>query len=124
MQNLTFAGDKSHALRLLCLGAHSDDIEIGCGGTILRLLDENPDVVVHWVVLGATGQRINEALESANLFLANAKRKESIVKEFRGGFFPYTGAAIKDFFEELKRECSPDLILTHNRQDLHQDHRL
>jgi len=108
----------------LCVGAHSDDIEIGCGGTILRLLEENPEVGVRWVVLGAAEQRVNEAVESANLFLADARRKEITIKEFRDGFFPYIGAEIKDFFEELKRECSPDLILTHYRQDLHQDHRL
>jgi len=108
----------------LCVGAHSDDIEIGCGGTILRLLEENPEVGVRWVVLGAAEQRVNEAVESANLFLADARRKEITIKGFRDGFFPYIGAEIKDFFEELKRESSPDLILTHYRQDLHQDHRL
>jgi LmbE family N-acetylglucosaminyl deacetylase len=108
----------------LCLGAHSDDIEIGCGGTILRLLEENPAVHVHWVIFGASGPRKLEAVESANLFLANARSKEIVTKEFRDGYFPYMGADIKDFFEQLKREHSPDLILTHYREDLHQDHRL
>lgn len=111
-------------LSVLCLGAHSDDIEIGCGGTILRLLEENPATEVVWVVLGATGQRRTEAVESANLFLANARRKEIVIKEFRDGYFPYVGSDIKDFFEELKRKYLPDLILTHYRGDLHQDHRL
>lgn len=124
MLNVTFARQYESNIRLLCLGAHSDDIEIGCGGTILRLLEENPDMEVRWVVLGATGQRAAEAVESANLFLANARQKEILIKEFRDGFFPYIGADIKDFFEELKRGCSPDLILTHHRNDLHQDHRL
>ena len=117
-------GSPNPPLRLLCIGAHSDDIEIGCGGTILRLLQEYPQMEIHWVVLGATGQRAIEAVESANLFLVNARQKAIIIREFRDGFFPYIGAEIKDFFEELKRQVSPDLILTHHRQDLHQDHRL
>ena len=118
--------EKRHAslLKLLCIGAHSDDIEIGCGGTVVRLLEENPNTEVHWVVVGAMGQRADEAVESANLFLANAKRKEIVIKQFRDGFFPYFGSDIKDFFEKLKGECSPDLVLTHYRGDLHQDHRL
>jgi LmbE family N-acetylglucosaminyl deacetylase len=110
--------------KILALGAHADDIEIGCGGTILRLLEENPATDVYWVVMGATGQRRTEAIQSANLFLANAQRKEIVVKEFRDGYFPYIGTEIKDFFEELKRKYLPDLILTHYRGDLHQDHRL
>ena len=118
--------EKHHAslLKLLCIGAHSDDIEIGCGGTVVRLLEENPNTEVHWVVVGAMGQRADEAVESANLFLANAKRKEIVIKQFRDGFFPYFGSDIKDFFEKLKGDCSPDLVLTHYRGDLHQDHRL
>jgi len=118
--------EKHHAslFKLLCIGAHSDDIEIGCGGTVVRLLEENPNTEVHWVVVGAMGQRADEAVESANLFLANAKRKEIVIKQFRDGFFPYFGSDIKDFFEKLKGECSPDLVLTHYRGDLHQDHRL
>jgi LmbE family N-acetylglucosaminyl deacetylase len=110
--------------KILALGAHADDIEIGCGGTILRLLEENPATEVCWVVLGASGQRRSEAVESANIFLANARRKEIVVKEFRDGYFPYIGTQIKDFFEELKRKYVPDLVLTHYRGDLHQDHRL
>ena len=110
--------------KILALGAHADDIEIGCGGTILRFLDENPATEVVWVVLGASGQRRTEAVESAHLFLANARRKEVVVKEFRDGYFPYVGTEIKDFFEDLKRKYVPDLILTHYRNDLHQDHRL
>ena len=122
--NPTLAGQQKPFGRILCLGAHSDDIEIGCGGTILRWLEENPDAEVSWVVMGATGERRAEALRSANLFLAKARRKEIIVKEFRDGYFPYMGAEIKDFFEELKRKYVPDVVLTHYRDDLHQDHRL
>lgn len=111
-------------LTLLCLGAHSDDIEIGCGGTVLRLLEEFPAARVVWIVLGATGTRAEEAKQSAALFLESASHSQVILKSFRDGFFPYIGGEIKDFFEELKGEISPDLILTHYRHDLHQDHRL
>jgi len=124
MLNLTFERQRDSIFRILCLGAHSDDIEIGCGGTVLRILEENPDAEVLWVVMGASGQRADEATASAKSFLARARQKEVIVKEFRDGFFPYIGAEIKGFFEELKRRCAPDLILTHCRNDLHQDHRL
>ncbi len=124
MLNLTFERRRDSIFRILCLGAHSDDIEIGCGGTVLRILEENPDAEVFWVVMGASGQRADEATASAKSFLARARQKEVIVKEFRDGFFPYIGAEIKGFFEELKRRCAPDLVLTHCRNDLHQDHRL
>jgi LmbE family N-acetylglucosaminyl deacetylase len=124
MLNLGFARHRDSLFRILCLGAHSDDIEIGCGGTILRFLDDNSATEVVWVVFCASGQRRTEAVESANLFLANARRKEIVVKDFRDGYFPHLGSEIKDFFEELEKKCSPDLILTHYREDLHQDHRL
>lgn len=117
-------GSLGRPRRLLCLGAHSDDIEIGCGGTILRLVQEEPDTEVRWVIVGATGSRAVEAEMSALRFLGDAKRKRIIVKDFEDGFFPYQGAEVKVFFEELKRDYSPDLIFTHYRHDLHQDHRL
>ena len=109
---------------MLCLGAHSDDIEIGCGGTILRLLSEYDDVEVDWVVLGSNGKRDGEALASANKFLTEARKKKIIIKNFKTSFFPYIGGEIKHFFEELKTQTSPDIIFTHYRHDLHQDHRL
>lgn len=124
MQKISIIEQGSRPRKILALGAHADDIEIGCGGTVLRLLEENPATEFRWVVLGARGTRRTEAVESANLFLANARRKEVVVKEFRDGYFPHTGSDIKDFFEELKHQYSPDLILTHFREDLHQDHRL
>ncbi len=111
-------------LRVLCLGAHSDDIEIGCGGTILRLMAEMPSVDVQWVVLSARGARKQEALASAKRFLRAAGRKRIVVKQFKESFFPYVGEKIKAFFEQLKGEFEPDLILTHYRHDLHQDHRV
>ena len=123
MLGLGFAPQDSSSFTILCLGAHSDDIEIGCGGTVLRLLEEMPYAHVRWVVLGAAGPRAAEAVASADKFLANAHNKEVVVKEFRDGYFPHSGAEIKDFFEELKRASTPDLILTHCRNDLHQDHR-
>jgi LmbE family N-acetylglucosaminyl deacetylase len=124
MRDVIFAGQDKADIKILCLGAHSDDIEIGCGGTILRLLEENPGAEVYWVVLGASGQREIEAIGSANRFLGSANRKHSVVKGFRDGFFPYVGAEIKQFFEDLKSAYFPDLILTHYRKDLHQDHRV
>ena len=121
MLNLTPAGPVT---KILCLGAHSDDIEIGCGGTILRWLAEYPSAEIYWIVMAASGERRAEAVQSAHLFLANARRKEIVVNEFRDGYLPYSGAEIKDFFEDLKRKYLPDVILTHYREDLHQDHRL
>jgi LmbE family N-acetylglucosaminyl deacetylase len=109
--------------KVLCLGSHSDDIEIGCGGTILRLLSGNQNLEVVWVVFSSSKEREREARNSAELFLKHTKRKEIIVNDFRDGFFPFEGARIKDLFEGLK-EVSPDLVFTHNRRDAHQDHRL
>jgi LmbE family N-acetylglucosaminyl deacetylase len=116
--------EKKRPLKILCLGAHSDDIEIGCGGSILRLLQEHRNAEIYWIVFGADKQRANEATESANLFLRNARKKNIIIKDFRDGFFPYMGTKIKEYFEDLKDKYIPDLIFTHYRNDLHQDHRL
>lgn len=124
MLKFEFAKRKDSALKILCIGAHSDDIEVGCGGTILRLLSQYNDVEVHWLVLGSSGKRDGEALASAEKFLANAKKKEIQIKNFKDGFFPYIGAEIKGLFETLKQSVSPDIIFTHYRHDLHQDHRL
>jgi LmbE family N-acetylglucosaminyl deacetylase len=109
---------------VLCLGAHCDDLEIGCGGTILRLVEQNPGLRVHWVVLGSTPVRADEAQRSADRFLSGAEERTIIVKDFRTSFFPFVGAEIKDFFEEVKEQIDPDLILTHTRDDFHQDHRV
>jgi LmbE family N-acetylglucosaminyl deacetylase len=124
MQKVAILGQADKPKKVLALGAHADDIEIGCGGTILRLLDEYPSVEVVWIVLSASGERRPEAIASASRFLRNARRKEVVTKEFRDGYFPYAGSELKDFFEELKQQYSPDLVLTHHREDLHQDHRL
>jgi LmbE family N-acetylglucosaminyl deacetylase len=126
MLKLTFNHQSQDSLRqVLCLGAHSDDIEIGCGGTILKLIETFPDLSFYWVVFGAAGARQEEALASANTFLKSAGGTKSVVvKGFRDSFFPYIGAEIKESFEQLRKEVSPDLILTHYRYDLHQDHRV
>ncbi|MBK8904170.1 MAG: PIG-L family deacetylase [Anaerolineaceae bacterium] len=111
-------------VQVLCLGAHSDDIEIGCGGTVLKLLKAYPNISVTWVVFSGKGSRIDEAKASAESFLVEAKGKQIFVKDFRDGFFPYTGADIKEYFETLKSLVEPDLIFTHFRDDRHQDHRV
>jgi LmbE family N-acetylglucosaminyl deacetylase len=105
-------------------GSHSDDIEIGCGATLLALSRTRPDLEVTWVVLGAEGERGREARASAEAFMGTSRRCEVVVHGFRDGFFPYIGGEVKDVFEELKGRLHPDLILTHARHDLHQDHRL
>jgi LmbE family N-acetylglucosaminyl deacetylase len=110
--------------RVLVVGSHSDDIEIGCGATLLTLTRARADLEVTWVVLGAEGARAAEARASAERFLGGAARAEVVVHGFRDGFFPYRGADVKDVFESLKTAVDPQLVLTHTRSDLHQDHRL
>ena len=125
MLKLNFGADRDHPLKITCFGAHSDDIEIGCGGTILRLLSEYGNVEVTWVVLGAIGIRKDEAITSARKFIAGSSKQEIVIEGFKDGYFPYVGGEIKDFFEAMKkRGSSPDLIFTHYRHDLHQDHRV
>lgn len=109
---------------VLCLGAHADDIEIGCGGTLLDLVARNPDVQVHWVVLGACDQRAREAAASAERFLAGVAHAQVIIKGFRDSYFPAQYAAIKECFEEIRGQMAPELIFTHRLEDAHQDHRL
>jgi LmbE family N-acetylglucosaminyl deacetylase len=122
MIRLALERGNSDGLTVLCLGAHSDDIEIGCGGTILRLAEQCPGVRFHWVVFSAVGIRETEARQAASLFAGNALG-QILLKTFRDGFMPYEGAEVKRVFEELKQAISPDLILTPYRKDAHQDHR-
>jgi len=110
--------------KVLCLGAHSDDIEIGCGGAILQLLARHRNLEFHWVVFSSGREREREARRSADLFLKGAAKKNVVVHDFRNGYFPSVLDDIKDCFEELKAEISPDVIFTHTRHDLHQDHRV
>ena len=109
---------------ILCLGAHSDDIEIGCGATLLRLIEEYEDVCIKWVVFSGNETRTLETKNSMDLFLQGLKTKDVEFKGFKDGFFPYDGKGIKLVFEELKNRVSPDIIFTHYRHDLHQDHRI
>jgi LmbE family N-acetylglucosaminyl deacetylase len=111
-------------LTVLCLGAHSDDLEIGCGGTILQLLAARPRVHVHWVVLSGDARRAREAQRSAERLLHGAARTTITLEGMRDGFFPYIGGTVKEFFEQLKTRVRPDLIFTHHRHDRHQDHRV
>jgi LmbE family N-acetylglucosaminyl deacetylase len=114
-----------HVKRLLCLGAHCDDIEIGAGGTLLHLFKEHPELHVRWVVFaGASPVRAEEARRSAATFLSGTHSSEVTVFDFRDSFLPFQGELVKQRFEELKSSFMPDLILTHHDDDRHQDHRL
>jgi LmbE family N-acetylglucosaminyl deacetylase len=124
MMPLKFGFAQKRPLRVLCLGAHSDDIEIGCGGTIIQLLADHPDSEFFWMVFSASPERAREAEKSANSYLEKVKRKEVVIKDFRDGFLPYIGEAVKQSFEDLKKRFNPDVIFTSSRHDLHQDHRL
>jgi LmbE family N-acetylglucosaminyl deacetylase len=110
--------------RVLAVGAHADDLEIGCGGTVLRLVAAGAVTEVWWVVLSGDEARAEEAEASAQAFLDGVPRPKIVLRRFRDGFFPYQGGEVKDFFEQLKLKFQPDLIFTHRRDDLHQDHRL
>jgi LmbE family N-acetylglucosaminyl deacetylase len=120
---LSFGDALPRVERVLAVGCHADDIEIGCGGTLLTLTRANPEIHVTWVVLAARGERAREAESSAEAFLAATPHREIRVLGHRESFLPYEGTAVKESFEELK-ETRPDLVLTHTRNDLHQDHRL
>lgn len=124
MIKLDFQFDLNRPIKILCLGAHSDDIEVGCGGTLRKLACEYPAARYTWVVFSAQDQRRSEALDSAKEILQEHERSRVDVQAFRDGFFPYHGAEIKEYFERLKQEETPDIIFTHYRQDLHQDHRM
>ena len=110
-------------LRVLAIGAHSDDAEIGCGGTVLKLVRDGAISAICWVVLTGESTRADEARASAEAMLEGAPETLILQRDFRDGFLPYQGADVKGFFEDVKRDFSPDLILTHQRHDLHQDHR-
>ncbi len=116
MHSLTL-GCSPSIRRVLAIGCHADDIEIGCGATILALLREVEGIELTWVVLAAEGERAEEARHSATLFLGATSRAEIVVHGFRDGFLPYRGEAVKEAFEEL-RAIEPELVLTHTRDDL------
>ena len=122
MKALRLAG-RGDRLSVLCLGAHSDDIEIGAGGTLLSWLDQGIQLDVHWCVLSGVEERGREARASATDFLAAAAGRTIEIMNFRDGFFPEQSEQIKIWFEALKARINPDVILTHRRDDAHQDHR-
>lgn len=124
MIQLGFDAASRRGLDILCLGSHSDDIEIGCGGTILRLAKQYPQSTFHWVVFSGKGVRAAEAQCAAARFTRAAKLAGPVLKTFRDGFLPFVGAEVKAVFEDLKDQVSPDVIFTHNGKDAHQDHRL
>ena len=124
MRSLALQHDGTAPLRILCLGAHSDDIEIGCGGTILRLGQQYPNCVFHWVVFNAIGPRATEAQLGAEIFAGKDRLQGPLLKTFQDGFMPFVGGEVKAVFEELKGSVSPDLVFTHHLADAHQDHRL
>jgi LmbE family N-acetylglucosaminyl deacetylase len=106
------------------LGCHSDDIEIGCGGSVLKLAGDYPQCVFHWVVFSAIGLREEEARRGAYKCVCPGRLRGPLLKAFPDGFMPFVGAEVKSVFEELKESVSPDVIFTHNHNDAHQDHRL
>jgi LmbE family N-acetylglucosaminyl deacetylase len=122
MLEVALGGRSDAALRILCLGAHSDDIEIGCGGTLLRLLSERPGSSVDWVVFSASAEREREARASAADFLADTAKSSVVVKNFRESYFPAQWTEVKSCVDEL-RSLQPDIVFCHRRHDEHQDHR-
>jgi len=123
MLNINFFEIKKNP-KILCLGAHSDDIEIGCGGTILKLLKRNQNAHIRWIVFSANNIRAKEAQESSSFFIKKAKSKQIYIHNFKESYFPFIGAKIKDCFEKIRKEFDPDIIYTHSRYDKHQDHKL
>lgn len=123
MRVLHLAEPRDRPLRVLCLGAHCDDIEIGCGGTILTLTRRHPRLVVDWVVLCADDERAREAQRSADCFLSGVETRQLVVERFRDGYLPYQGERVKDYFESLKTRVDPDVVFAPYRGDWHQDHR-
>ena len=124
MLPLKLGPPKRGGYELLCLGAHSDDLEIGCSGTVLRLLAELRVARVTWVVLSGNTERAREARAGARRVLGRRPGVRVVQQTFRDGYFPYVAVGVKDFFEKLKRQVDPDVVFTHNRADRHQDHRL
>jgi LmbE family N-acetylglucosaminyl deacetylase len=124
MLELTLPAAARRATRILCLGAHCDDIEIGCGGTLLKLLARGGSFEVTWVVFSAEAARAAELRASAARFLRGAKRTRLVTHGFRDAYFPAQYGPLKDSFAALKRLPDPDLIFTHQCAEHHQDHRL
>jgi len=124
MHGISFNSSEQKLRSALFLGAHCDDIEIGCGSTLLRLAETCPELEITWVVFSSDSVRAKEAASSFEMFLGPIRKKRLETKEFRNGYFPFIGGEIKDYFEELKSRVQPDVIFSHYKDDLHQDHRV
>jgi LmbE family N-acetylglucosaminyl deacetylase len=122
MRGLTLAGGRS-SLELLCIGAHSDDIEIGLGGTILGLIESGVDLRVHWCVCSAEGQRADEARASATDFLAGAREYRLHIGALADSYFPSQARDLKHWLAAIREQAEPDIVFTHQSEDAHQDHR-
>jgi LmbE family N-acetylglucosaminyl deacetylase len=115
--------DNHKPLKILALGAHCDDIEIGCGGTIIKLLEENPAAEIYWIVFSSTPTREIEARNSALDYLKGHEKTHIEINKFRNGYFPYVASDIKEYFEYIKEKFNPDIIFSHYIDDKHQDHK-
>lgn len=124
MRPLSLLGRPRQRLSILCLGAHCDDVDIGCGGALLSLLRRYPGTEVTWVIFSAHGEREKELRASARRFLRDAASSRIVTRDYRDGFMPAEFTALKEDFESLKKLPQPDVIFTHRRDDRHQDHRL
>lgn len=124
MLSLVPGVESGRPMQLLCIGAHSDDIEIGCAGTLLGWLEGPRPIHVTWVVLTASGERAKEARRSAKALLRRAAGIDLVFAEFRDGFLPAQYPEVKALFESVKARVQPDIVLTHRLEDRHQDHRL
>ena len=110
-------------LRALFIGAHSDDIEIGCGGTVRALVERPGGLIAHWLVLSGSPERAGEARRAAADLLEGCVEATVDVQDFRESYFPYVGAELKDHIQRTAAGFSPDVVFTHTRDDRHQDHR-
>lgn len=124
MIHFQFNQDNNTGLNILCLGAHSDDIEIGCGGTILKLIAQQKIKSVKWVVFTSGEQRRKEALASAEAYLEEVENKEIVILDYQDTLLQFSAIEIKTFFNTSLKPFQPDLVFTHYRDDRHQDHRL
>jgi LmbE family N-acetylglucosaminyl deacetylase len=113
----------SAPLRVLCLGAHSDDIEIGCGGTVMQWLRDGAALDVTWVVCSAPDTRRTEATRSAQALLRGAARRRIVIGDLEDSHFPSQMRELKAFCRQIRDEDKADVVFTHHVDDLHQDHR-
>jgi LmbE family N-acetylglucosaminyl deacetylase len=116
-------GSAAPVRQVLCIGAHCDDIEIGCGGAMLELARRHPQAEFRWAVFSGDGSRPDETRRAAARLLAGVAHTVDIF-DFRGSYLFTEAARVKDSFEAVKAQCSPDVVFTHHLQDRHQDHRL